>query len=74
MGKKEGKLYLNANKRLALDEEDGWHCGQQIDLLLCGVWVRTRIEMNMRGEWYAVGLPGLKLEGLTAREVSRYDD
>lgn len=65
--KKQGKLFLNDVERLALDKWTDFHCGDVIELELCGVWVRTRIEMNGRGEWYAVGLPGLKLVGLTAR-------
>ncbi len=67
----EGKLYLNDVERLALDKWVEFHCGDVIELSLNGVWVRARIEMNGRGEWYAVGLPGLKLKGLTAREVTR---
>ena len=65
--KKQGKLFLNAEYRLALDKWTDFHCGDVIELELCGVWVQTRIEMNGCGEWYAVGLPVLKLEGLTAR-------
>lgn len=63
----EGVLYLNGCDRLALNDWVEFHCGSAIKLCLCGVWVETRIEMNGRGEWYAVGLPGLRLVGLKAR-------
>lgn len=63
-----GKLYLNENDRLALDEWHELHCGNCLQLKLCDKWVNTRIEADFyTGEWYAVGLRGLKLEGVLAR-------
>lgn len=46
-------------------EEGKIHCGEGFEVLLNDVWVPTRMEMA--GEWYFVGLPGLKLDGLTVR-------
>ena len=43
----------------------GIHCGAGFEVLLNDVWVPTRMEMS--GEWYFVGLSGLKLDGLTVR-------
>lgn len=67
-----GKLYLNDNDRLALEYgcngEYEFHCGYGVELFVCNKWLSTRIEADMlSGEYYAVGLRGLKLEGLTAR-------
>lgn len=33
---------------------------------LNGVWVPARVEMSE--DWYLVGLPGLKLDGLEVRQ------
>lgn len=68
----KGKLYLNDNDRLALDVgrygEYEFHCGYGVELFVCNKWLSTRIEADIKsGEYYAVGLRGLKLEGLTAR-------
>lgn len=69
-----GKLYLNGNDRLAIDDvcngEYEFHCGYGVELFLCGKWLSTRIEADVNGEYYAVGLRGLKLEGLTARVLA----
>ena len=43
----------------------GIHCGEVFEFLLNGVWVPARIEKF--NEWYLVGLPGLKLDGLEVR-------
>ena len=66
MAQKVGKLYLNEVNRLAIDRWTEFHCGDVVSLHLNGTWVETRIEMNGRGEWYAVGLAGLRLEGVIA--------
>lgn len=66
-----GKLYINDCDRLAIDEWTEFHCGDLISLKLCDKWITTRIEMNGAGQWYAVGLPGLRLAGLTAKAVTR---
>lgn len=46
-------------------EYGGIHCGEVFEFNLNGVWVPARIEMC--NDWYLVGLPGLKLEGLEVR-------
>lgn len=43
----------------------GIHCGEVFEFYLNDVWVPARIEMG--NDWYLVGLPGLKLEGLEVR-------
>lgn len=44
---------------------EGIHCGELFEFNLNGVWVPARVEMY--DDWYLVGLPGLKLEGLKVR-------
>lgn len=69
---KEGKLGYNPrNKRYGLLvsdlwEIDGFHCGNQMQVLLDGEWIDTRIEMDMQERWYLVGLD-MPLEGLKIR-------
>lgn len=46
----------------------GIHCGEVFEFKLNDVWVPARVEMGMDGEWYLVGLPGLKLGGLEVRQ------
>ena len=48
-----------------LQDYEGIHCGEGFEVLLNDVWVPTRMEMA--GEWYFVGLSGLKLDGLMVR-------
>lgn len=43
----------------------GLHCGECFDVKVQGRWVPVRIEMEE--EWYLVGLPDIRLEGLTVR-------
>lgn len=49
------------------DERDygGIHCGEVFEFKLNSVWVPVRVEMAE--DWYLVGLPGLKLDGLEVR-------
>ncbi|MDE5722198.1 MAG: DUF5348 domain-containing protein [Clostridia bacterium] len=61
----EGELRINADGRFEVKNYE-LHCGACVQLKLCGKWVRTSIEAY-NGEYYAVGLPGLKLETLSAR-------
>ena len=73
----KGKLYLNDNDRLAISDgcngyEYEFHCGYGVELFLCNKWLSTRIEADCNGKYYAVGLPGLKLEGVPARVQVRY--
>ena len=73
MAQKEGRLYLNENGRLALDAETEFHCGDVVEVLLCNVYITVRIEMNMRGEWYFVGLEKFHHMGFSPiGEVVRY--
>ncbi len=72
---KQGKLFYdkdggryNFNYR---DEDGdirdygGIHCGEVFEFKLNDVWVPTRVEKA--DNWYLVGLPGLKLDGLEIR-------
>ena len=43
----------------------GIHCGEGFEFCLNDVWVPARVEMYE--DWYLVGLPGLKMEGLEVR-------
>ena len=43
----------------------GIRIGEGFEVLLNDVWVPTRMERE--GEWYFVGLLGLKLDGLMMR-------
>lgn len=38
-------------------ENDGFHCGEQLEVEVNGKWVSTRIEMSLGGEWYLVDTP-----------------
>jgi hypothetical protein len=53
---KEGKLYLNSDGRLAIDDWTYFTCGSAIELKICGQWIKTRIEGDGNGKYYAVGL------------------
>ena len=66
----EGKLYKNSYGKYEINEYDPFGCGRVIELELCGTWVRTRIEHD-GDDYYAVGLKGLKLDGLKARTVEK---
>ena len=66
----EGKLYKNSCGRYEIDDWTEFTCGDVLELELCGTWVRTRIEHD-GVDYYAVGLKGLKLDGLKARTVER---
>lgn len=67
----KGKLYLNDNDRLAINDgcngEYEFHCGYCVELFLCNKWLSTRIEADVNGSYFAIGLYGLKLEGVQAR-------
>lgn len=45
---------------------EGIYCGEVFEFQLNGVWVPARVEMSE--DWYLVGLPGLKLDGLEVRQ------
>ena len=58
---REGRLGYNSNnKRYGLLSSDLWidtgfHCGETLEILIDEVWVPSRMEMNVAGEWYLVG-------------------
>ena len=60
---KQGRLgYNSSNDRYGLLASDLWidagfHCGEGLEVLVDGKWVRTRMEMNPAREWYLVGTP-----------------
>lgn len=35
-------------------ENDGFHCGEQLEVKVDDEWIPTRIEMSRGGEWYLV--------------------
>ena len=43
----------------------GLHCGECFEVKINDVWVPVRIEMDE--DWYLVGLPLKRLDGLTVR-------
>ena len=43
----------------------GLHCGDCFDVEMDGDWVPVRIEMD--DDWYLVGVPKIRLDGLTVR-------
>ena len=59
----EGRLgYNSSNKRYGLLvsdlwENDGFHCGEGMEVLVDDKWISSRMEMNPRREWYLVGTP-----------------
>lgn len=73
---KQGTLYYDKEcGRYNFDyiDEDGHKrdyegilCGEVFEFQLNGVWVPARVEMSE--DWYLVGLPGLKLDGLEVRQ------
>lgn len=63
----EGILYVNSDGRYAIDEYHVLRCGSSVQLYVCGKWLKTSIEADSNGRYYAVGLKGLPLAGVTAR-------
>ena len=71
---KQGTLFYDKESRRYnfhyIDEDGdkrdygGIHCGEVFEFRLNEVWIPARVEMGMDREWYLVGLPGLKLDGL----------
>lgn len=43
----------------------GLHCGECFDVKIEDRWVQVRIEIEE--EWYLIGLPDTRLDGLTVR-------
>lgn len=68
MKKREGALWYDKESgrydiRFRLEEYyGGLHCGECFDVKVEGKWIPVRIEMDE--DWYLVGLPNVKLDGL----------
>ena len=68
MKKREGALWYDKERgrydiRFGLEEYyGGLHCGECFDVKVEGKWIPVRIEMDE--DWYLVGLPNVKLDGL----------
>ena len=67
-GKEESEImtgrlgYNRENGRYGLLVSDLWevagfHCGEHMEVMVDGKWVRTRMEMSMEREWYLVDTP-----------------
>lgn len=68
---REGSLFYNPESgrydiRFGLESYyGGLHCGECFDVKVQDRWVPVRIEMDE--EWYLVGLPNIRLDGLLVR-------
>ena len=68
MQKKEGALWYDKtigryDIRFGVNEfYGGLYCGECFDVKVEGKWIPVRIEMDE--DWYLVGLPNVKLDGL----------
>lgn len=68
----EGRLYFNSETQRyglragAVWVVDGFHCGEPLEVMIDGTWVKTRIEVDAGGNWYLAGVPGV-LYDLRAR-------
>ena len=45
----------------------GLHCGECFEVKVKDTWIPVRIEMDMSDQWYLVGFPRTKLDGLRVR-------
>lgn len=63
MDVQEGRLgYNSRNERYGLLisdlwENEGFNCGDCMEVVIDGKWVQTRIEMSIDGKWYLVDTP-----------------
>lgn len=68
---REGTLFYDAESgrydiRFGIESYyGGLHCGECFDVKVEDTWIPVRIEMD--DEWYLVGLPYTKLDGLIVR-------
>ena len=69
--KREGNLFYDKESgrydiRFGMESYyAGLHCGECFEVKINDVWVPVRIEMDE--DWYLVGLPLKRLDGLTVR-------
>ena len=69
--KREGNLFYDKESgrydiRFGMESYyGGLHCGECFEVKINDVWVPVRIEMDEN--WYLVGLPLKRLDGLTVR-------
>ena len=69
--RKEANLFYDSEMgrydiRFGLEEHyGGLHCGECFEVKADQGWVPVRIEMG--DDWYLVGLPNIRLDGLTVR-------
>lgn len=69
--KREGNLFYDKESgrydiRFGMESYyGGLHCGECFEVKINDVWVPVRIEMDE--DWYMVGLPLKRLDGLTIR-------
>ncbi len=70
---REGKLFYDRKSgrydiRFGIESfYGGLHCGECFDVKVKDAWIPVRIEMDKDKEWYLVGLPQIRLDGLTVR-------
>ncbi len=69
--KREGNLFYDKESgrydiRFGMESYyGGLHCGECFEVKINDVWMPVRIEMDE--DWYLVGLPLKRLDGLTVR-------
>jgi len=69
--KREGNLFYDKESgrydiRFGMESYyGGLHCGECFEVKINDVWVPVRIEMDE--DWYLVGVPLKRLDGLTVR-------
>lgn len=69
--KREGNLFYDKESgrydiRFGMESYyGGLHCGECFEVKINDVWVPVRIEMDE--DWYLVGLPLKRLDGLTVQ-------
>ncbi len=63
----EGILYKNKVGRYEINKEYGLYDGSEVELQLCGTWVKTKILLLEGVKYYAEGLNGMSLTNVLAR-------